>query len=63
MGDLNKLSAHLKETMGVGRNTSSIYRLKVGPDKYVHVQTKSKLFKGSPHSPPDFITAIYSIIG
>jgi nuclear receptor coactivator 2 len=64
--DLQKLSNHLKEAVNTGHSTSAPYRLRVtAPDKYVHVQTKSKLFKSNGTIPqePDFIMATHSIIG
>ncbi|XP_069691710.1 nuclear receptor coactivator 2-like isoform X3 [Periplaneta americana] len=64
--DLQKLASHLKEALHTGHSTSVPYRLRVTtPDKYVHVQTKSKLFKsnGTLAQEPDFIMATHSIIG
>jgi nuclear receptor coactivator 2 len=64
--DLQKLANHLKEAVNTGHSTSAPYRLRVtAPDKYVHVQTKSKLFKsnGTLTQEPDFIMATHSIIG
>ncbi|KAK6632415.1 hypothetical protein RUM44_007457 [Polyplax serrata] len=64
--DLQKLASHLKEALTTGQSTSGIYRLRVGtPEKYVLVQTKSKLFKANSTMPqePDFIMATHSIIG
>ncbi|CAG2053682.1 unnamed protein product, partial [Timema podura] len=63
--DLQKLASHLKETLHSGSSTSSSYRLHImAPDKFIHVQTKSKLFKAnSSMAEPDFIMATHSIIG
>lgn len=63
--DVQKFTAHLMETVSAGQSTSAIYRLQIGPDKFVQVQTKSKYFKMNPHSTndPDFIIATHSIIG
>lgn len=64
--DLQKLASHLKEALTTGQSTSGIYRLRVGtPEKYVLVQTKSKLFKANSTMPqePDFIMATHSIVG
>ncbi|KAL0274024.1 UNVERIFIED_CONTAM: hypothetical protein PYX00_006559 [Menopon gallinae] len=64
--DFQKLATHLKEALTTGQSTSGIYRLRVGtPEKYVHVQTKSKLFKANStmSQEPDFIMATHSIIG
>lgn len=59
--DLPILSAHLTETLnGDVSEMSKMYRLMVSPEKYVHIQTKSKLFK-APEG--DFIMATHSIIG
>lgn len=62
--EVHKLTQHLKETISAGQATSSIYRLRIGQDKYVQVQTKSKLFKPNPHSSTDtdFVMATHSII-
>ncbi|KAJ9600431.1 hypothetical protein L9F63_009287, partial [Diploptera punctata] len=62
--DLQKLENHLKEALHTGQSTSAPYRLRVTtPDKYVHVQTKSKLFKSNGTlQDPDFIMATHSII-
>lgn len=62
--DLAKLTSHLKEALTAGQSTSAIYRLRVSSaqEKYIHVQTKSKLFKCSGHE-PDFIMSTHSIIG
>lgn len=61
--DITLLTNHLKETISVGQSTSSIYRLRVGsPDKYIKVQTKSRLFKNSPPD-ADFIMATHSLMG
>lgn len=63
--DVQKINAHLRETVSAGQSTSAIYRLQIGPDKFIQVQTKSKLFKSIPHSSndSDFIMATHSIIG
>lgn len=62
--DLARVNAHLKEALQQRSSTSGIYRLQVASDKYVHVQTKSKLFNGNQVSgePSDFIMATHSII-
>lgn len=61
--ELAKLATHLKDTLTTGQATSEIYRLRVTtPDKYIRVQTKSKLFKNNPPD-QDFIMATHSIIG
>ncbi|KAJ8978181.1 hypothetical protein NQ317_009669 [Molorchus minor] len=62
--DVHKINAHLRETISAGQSTSAIYRLQLGPEKYVQVQTKSKLFKTLPHANQegDFIMATHSII-
>lgn len=61
--ELQTLTNHLKDTLSSGQSTSSIYRLRVNsPDKYVKVQTKSRLFKNNPPE-QDFIMATHTIIG
>ncbi|XP_056647099.1 nuclear receptor coactivator 3 isoform X3 [Diorhabda sublineata] len=63
--EVNKVTAHLRETISLGQSSSSIYRLQFGPDKVIQVQTKSKLFKTNPHAntDSDFIMATHSVIG
>ncbi|KAF2881852.1 hypothetical protein ILUMI_24316 [Ignelater luminosus] len=64
--EVNKLTSHLRDTLSAGQATSVIYKLRLGSqEKYVHVQTKSKLFKANPHSntDTDFMMATHSIIG
>ncbi|XP_076307518.1 uncharacterized protein LOC143223427 isoform X3 [Tachypleus tridentatus] len=61
--DLHKLNQHLKETLQVGSNTSGIYRLRVAPEKYIHVQTRSKRVAYNPlTNEQEFIMATHSII-
>jgi nuclear receptor coactivator 2 len=65
--DFQRVSTHLKEALSSRSNvTSGIYRLMVTNDKYVHVQTKSKMFSGNPsvsvEGAADFIMATHSII-
>jgi len=64
LGDLEKLTCHLKETLTNGSATSGLYKLRLGPDKtkIVHVQTKSKFFAFNPNTEPDFIMATHSIV-
>ncbi|XP_076378436.1 uncharacterized protein LOC117223279 isoform X7 [Megalopta genalis] len=61
--DLSKLTAHLNDTLQVGRSTSDVYRLRVSPDKFLNIQTNSKLFKANVMNSTDFIMATNSIIG
>ncbi|KAK9888472.1 hypothetical protein WA026_000721 [Henosepilachna vigintioctopunctata] len=62
--DVQKLSNHLRETLASGQSSSAFYRLQFGPDKFIQVQTKSKLFKTSSHSTEaDFVMATHSIVG
>lgn len=64
--EVHKLTSHLRDTLSAGQATSVIYKLRLGSqEKYVHVQTKSKLFKANPHSntDTDFMMATHSIIG
>lgn len=58
----HKLSQHLRDTLSAGQATSVIYKLRLGQDKFVQVQTKSKLFKHTSNE-TDFIMATHSIIG
>lgn len=61
--EVHKLNTHLRDTVSAGQSTSAIYRLHIYQDKFVQVQTKSKLFKTNPHSTDtDFIMATHSII-
>lgn len=60
--DVHKVSAHLRETLSSGLSTSAIYRLQIGQDRYVQVQTKSKLFKTHATNDSDFIMATHSIL-
>ncbi|CAB0001330.1 unnamed protein product, partial [Nesidiocoris tenuis] len=65
-GDFSKVSSHLKDVQSQSHGTSSIYRIRVPSsmqnsiDKYIHVRTKSKLFKSM--SEPDFIMSTHSIV-
>jgi hypothetical protein len=64
--DLSNLGDHIQEVMKTGQSTSKIYRLRVSAtqDKYISVQTKSKLFKANGNGQePEFIMATHSIIG
>ncbi|CAH1280585.1 unnamed protein product [Diabrotica balteata] len=63
--EVHKVTAHLRETLSLGQSSSSIYRLQIGADKLIQVQTKSKLFKTNPHAntDSDFIMATHSVIG
>ncbi|XP_066596112.1 nuclear receptor coactivator 2 isoform X2 [Prorops nasuta] len=63
--DLNKLTAHLNDTLQIGEGTSSVYRLCITPDKVLNIQTKSKLFKANvtDENDSDFVMATNSIIG
>ncbi|XP_008209567.1 nuclear receptor coactivator 2 isoform X3 [Nasonia vitripennis] len=61
--DLSKLTAHLKDAIEVGESMSPIYRLHISSEKFLNVQTKSKLFKASVANKreTDFIMATNSI--
>lgn len=62
--EVNKFSGHLRETLAGGQATSPIYRLRLGQEKILSVQTKSKLFKASPEKgETDFVMATHSIVG
>ncbi|XP_045471879.1 nuclear receptor coactivator 3 isoform X3 [Harmonia axyridis] len=62
--DVHKLVSHLKETLTTGQAPCVNYRLQFGADKFIKVQTKSKLFKTSSHaSESDFVMATHTILG
>ncbi|KRT85618.1 HLH domain containing protein [Oryctes borbonicus] len=62
--DSHKLTQYLRDTINSGQATSVTYRLRLSHDRYLNVQTKSKLFKANPHSTEtDFIMATHSIVG
>ncbi|GJQ82169.1 hypothetical protein Trydic_g6002 [Trypoxylus dichotomus] len=62
--DSHKLTQHLRDTINSGQATSVNYRLRLSHDRYLNVQTKSKLFKANPHSTEtDFIMSTHSITG
>ncbi|XP_046737418.1 hypoxia-inducible factor 1-alpha isoform X9 [Diprion similis] len=63
--DVNKLNAHLDNTLHTHEGTSTMYRLRVKADKFLNVQTKSRLFKanGINGHESDFLMATHSIIG
>ncbi|KAI4475019.1 hypothetical protein M0802_015330 [Mischocyttarus mexicanus] len=63
--DLNSLTTHLNDTLQIGESTSAIYRLRVSQDKFLSIQTKSKLFKANVINghESDFMMATSSIIG
>ncbi|KAL6431695.1 hypothetical protein ACFW04_007320 [Cataglyphis niger] len=63
--DLSTLTKHLSDTLQLGENTSDVYRLRVSPDKFLKIQTKSKFFKASVMNvlENDFMMATSSIIG
>ncbi|XP_050453750.1 nuclear receptor coactivator 2-like isoform X3 [Cataglyphis hispanica] len=63
--DLSTLTKHLSDTLQLGENTSDVYRLRVSPDKFLKIQTKSKFFKASVMNvlENDFMMATSSILG
>ncbi|XP_072762163.1 uncharacterized protein [Anoplolepis gracilipes] len=63
--DLSTLTKHLSDTLQLGESTSDVYRLRVSPDKFLKIQTKSKFFKASVMNvhDSDFMMATNSIIG
>ncbi|XP_008555472.1 nuclear receptor coactivator 3 isoform X4 [Microplitis demolitor] len=63
--DLSKFTVHLKNTLQRGEGETSMYQLRVGPETFVNVQTKSKIFGANPSNinETDFIMSTYSIIG
>lgn len=60
--DVHKVNAHLREAVSTGLSTSAIYKLQLGQDRFIRVQTKSKLFKTQATNDSDFIMATHSII-
>ncbi|XP_020277820.1 nuclear receptor coactivator 1-like isoform X10 [Pseudomyrmex gracilis] len=58
--DLSTLTKHLNDTLQVGESMSNVYRIRISPEKFVNVQTKSKYFKTSIND--DFVMATNSII-
>lgn len=61
--DVHKVINHLQETHQAGFSTSPVYQLHLIEDRFVNVQTKSKLFKSNDGSTMDFIMAAHFIIG
>lgn len=59
--DTSLLKQHLKETLECGANTSVVYKLQVGRDRYVKVQTKSKKF-GTQTAGEHVLVSTHSII-
>ena len=45
-----------------GQNTSGVYRFKLAENRYVFVQTKSKLFSSPNSNEPEFIMSTHSIV-
>ncbi|KAK8725724.1 hypothetical protein OTU49_010709 [Cherax quadricarinatus] len=64
-GDVGKVTGHLQETVQSGQATSQVYRVKIGGDRYIRVQTKSKLFRDTDGTQVErsFMMATHSIIG
>uniref|UniRef100_A0A8D8R172 Nuclear receptor coactivator 2 n=1 Tax=Cacopsylla melanoneura TaxID=428564 RepID=A0A8D8R172_9HEMI len=60
--DLPKFAAHLSSTLTQGTSNLALYRLRVSPDRFLHVQTKSKLFRANSNGEVDFVMATHSII-
>jgi len=46
----------------IGSNTSGVYRLRLSDQRYVFIQTNSKLFKSLVTNQPEFIMSTHSII-
>jgi len=46
----------------MGSNTSGVYRLQLSDDRYVFIQTNSKLFKSPLTNQPEFVMSTHSII-
>lgn len=63
--DLSTLTKHLSDTIHIGESKSEAYRLRISPDKFLKVQTKSKFFKANVMNTHecDFMMATNSIIG
>jgi len=59
----------LSDTLQAGESTSDVYRLRITPDKFLKIQTKTKFFKASMMDvhddvmTDDFMMATNSIIG
>ncbi|RUS76646.1 hypothetical protein EGW08_015594, partial [Elysia chlorotica] len=60
--DIQHLRKHEEEVRKNGQNTSSIYRFKLAENRYVFVQTKSKLFNNNLTGKPEYIISTHSII-
>ncbi|ELU05826.1 hypothetical protein CAPTEDRAFT_92183 [Capitella teleta] len=60
--DMQQLSKHHKEVLKNGSNTSGVYRFKLQENRYVFVQTKSKLFSNPNTNKPEFIMSTHSIV-
>ncbi|WAR17525.1 NCOA2-like protein [Mya arenaria] len=60
--DLQQISRHLQEVIQNGQNTSAVYRFKMQENRFVFVQTKSKLFQNPNNVSSDFIMSTHSII-
>jgi nuclear receptor coactivator 2 len=60
--DMQQLTKHHKEVLRNGSNTSGVYRFKLQENRFVFVQTKSKLFKNPNTSKPEFIMSTHSIV-
>lgn len=61
--DVHNLNGHLRETLNNGQSTSAVYRLQISQDKFIKVQTKSKLFEINSAVETDFIMATHTIVG
>ncbi|XP_068217433.1 nuclear receptor coactivator 2-like isoform X9 [Palaemon carinicauda] len=64
-GDISKVQGHLRETLQSGQASSQVYCVKIGSERSIRVQTKSKFFRDLEGSQPDgsFIMATHTIIG
>ncbi|KAK7484351.1 hypothetical protein BaRGS_00024356, partial [Batillaria attramentaria] len=60
--DISQLKKHLSEVVKNASNTSGVYRFKLQENRYVFVQTKSKLFYNSLNHQPEYIMSTHSII-
>lgn len=59
--DKERLKKHHDEVLKQGSNTSGIYRFRM-QNRFVFVQTKSKLFKNPTTNHPEFIMSTHSIV-
>nr|QLJ57682.1 taiman-b [Macrobrachium nipponense] len=63
--DISRVQGHLRETVQSGQASSQVYCVKIGTERSIRVQTKSKFFRDLEGSQPEgsFIMATHTIIG